>query len=194
MDKRPPEDEPKNGKLIPFPNGKTVDMKEIGADYVAGAAGSVPQAELVDPAQTDKDVRDREQFVKAQDLVQAAERGASTSEWIDIALREIAEESAHLKWERKKAAKDGKNTANFTVMRVGTLRQLAEVLLKRKEAALAERLDLKSERFQKIFKTWMKFFYESMSKSGVEETVIDLVFQQMKADMVDWEKKIDEGQ
>ena len=33
-------------------------------------------------------------------------------------------------------------------------------------------------------------FYESMEKSGVDTQTIDLVFQQMKADMVGWEKKM----
>lgn len=191
MSEKPPEDESK-GKLILFPGVGPVDTKEIGTEFVVGTSGRVPTSELIDAAQIDRDVRERDNFVKSQELVLAIERGASTTELIDLSLREIAEESSHLKYERKKASKEGKNTANYTVMRIGALRQLAEVLLKRKEAALAERLDLKSERFQKIFKTWMKFVYESMIKAGVEETVIDLVFAQMKVDMINWEKLIDE--
>lgn len=195
MEKPPNGDEPKTGKLISFPDGNVVNTDEIGVDnFVVGTAGSIPLAELVDQTKIDKDFRDRDTFIKSQELMQAVEKKASTSEWIDIVLQEIAEESTNLKYERRKAAKEGNNTANFTVMRVGTLRQLAEVLMKRKDISSSEKLDLKSERFQKVFKMWMEFFYHSMMKSGVEETIIDLVFQQMKADMVDWEKRFLESE
>ena len=36
----------------------------------------------------------------------------------------------------------------------------------------------------------MEFFNEAMEKSGIRPQDIDLVFQQMKADMVDWEKRM----
>lgn len=191
MEKKPPkDDEVKNGKLIAFPGGKSVDSSEVGTPFVVAGVPSVPTPELIDPEQIDRENREREQYVKGQELVQIAERGGSTEEWIDTTLKEIAEEAAHLKFERRKASREGKSTANFANLRVGTLRQLTEVLLKRKEAALAERLDLKSPRFQKVLKLWMEFVYVSMQKSGVEDEVIDLVFNQMKADMLDWEKKI----
>lgn len=191
MDKKPPKDDDvKNGKLIAFPGGRSVDADEVGAGFVVAGVPSVPTPELIDPADLDRENREREQYVKRQELVQIAERHGTTEEWIDVALKEIAEEASHLKFERRKASKEGKNTANYTVMRVGALRQLTEVLLKRKEAALAERLNLKSPRFQKILKIWMEFIYVSMQKSGVQDEIIDLVFNQMKADMLDWEKKI----
>jgi hypothetical protein len=191
MDQKPPrDDEVKSGKLISFPGGRSVDTTEVGTDFVVTGVPTVPTAELLDPEAVEKEVREREQYVKKQELVQATDRGASTAELIDLALKEIAEESAHLKFERRKATRDGKNTASFTVMRIGALRQLTEVLLKRKEAALAERLDLKSPRFQKILLAWMEFVHSSMQKSGIEDEDIDVVFKQMRADMLDWEKKI----
>ena len=190
-DQKPPTDhDVKNGKLIAFPGGKSINPEEIGTDFIISGVPPIPTPEIIDPQDLDKENREREQYVKKQELVQAAERRAPTSEWIDVALKEIAEEASHLKFERRKASREGKNTSNFTVMRSGVLRQLVEILLKRKEAALAERLDLKSPRIQNILKCWMEFVYTSMQKVGIGDEEIDLVFQQMKADMLDWEKRI----
>ncbi len=180
----------KPGKLILLPGGKSVDVGEIGAGYVVSQSGTNPTGDIIDPVSIDHELQKRKRYVEQQELVQSVARRASTGEIIDEVLGEIVEELAHLKFERRKAAEEGKNTANYTISRVTALKQLVELLLKRKEASLAERLDLKSPRFQSIFKVWMDFFYESMEKSGVDSTVIDMVFRQMKADMIDWEKKM----
>lgn len=197
---RPPsddEDDKKDGNgksknLIVFPGGKTIDPKDVGADFVVGGSGQIPTGELLDPANVQKDLRDRVAFVKNQPLVKALADGAPARA-MDTLLIEIAEEISHLKWERRKAAKDGKNTAQYTVARINGLRSLAETLIRRKEAAIAENLDLKSPRLQKIFKIWMQFFYEAMEKSDVPPEVINVVFQQMKADMIGWEQRMEDG-
>lgn len=180
-----------NGKIISFPGGKKVSTDEVGVPYVVAGSGSVPTIEPPDVKIIADEDRERAAYVRRQTLVKALEDGASTSELIDAVLKDMAEESAHLKWERRTASKDGKPTANYNVARVNALRSIAELLIKRKEASIAERLDLKSPRFQKIFKLILGFFADSMMKSGVEQEIMDLVFQQMKADMRDWEKLVD---
>jgi hypothetical protein len=185
------EDPPERAKLIVFPGGKKVDPDEVGAGYIVGQTGDIPTSEVVDPVAVDEEVRKRTEYVKKQELVKVVRQGANTANTIDILLLEIAEEISHLKWERRKAAREGKNTANYTVQRINSLRSFAEVLLKRKEAALAERLDLKSPRFQAVFKVWMEFFYSSMEKAGVDQATMDTVFEQMRADMIDWEVKME---
>lgn len=191
MDQRPPKDDEKQiGKLIAFPGGKSLTPDEVGADYVVEGVPAMVTPELVDPDEFDRENRARANYVKGQELVALAKKSASTEEWIDALLIEIAEESAHLKFERRKASKEGKSTANMSVLHSGVLRTLMETLLKRKEAALAERLDLKSPRFQKILGLWMDLVYNSMQKAGVGEEIIDLVFNQIKTDLLDWETKI----
>ena len=180
----------KNKNLIVFPGGKSMDPKDLGADFVVGGSGQIPTGELLDPADVKRDLRDRVAFVKNQPLVKSLAEGDSATA-MDTLLLEIGEEISHLKWERRKAAKDGKNTAQFTVARINGLRSLAEALIRRKEAAMAENLDLRSPRLQKIFKVWMQFFYEAMEKSDVSPEVINVVFQQMKADMIGWEKRME---
>jgi len=163
---------------------------ELGVPYVVGQSGQVPTPEVIDPKDIDKDVRDREAYVKRQELVQAIDQKAPASEVVDLVLKEITEELAHLKYERRKATLDGKNTANYTISRIASLRQLADVLLKRQENARAERLDLKGPEFKKVLRLWMEFLYESMTKVSIDDSTIDTIFKQMEADMADWEKKL----
>lgn len=177
-------------KLIVFPGGKSASTGELGTDYVVGQGGHVNTPELVDPAAVARELRERENFVQSQELVRGIVQGAGPAVLMDAVLKEIAEELAHLKFERAKAAKEGKNTANYNMSRVAALRQIADVLMKRQENTRAEQLDLKSPRFQAIMKLWMEFVYESAEKARISPADIDLMFGQMKADMVEWEKKI----
>lgn len=176
------------GTLVLLPGGKSSDPD---LDYVVGrdSRGTVPT--IIDPVSVDKDARERERFVSAESLVKAVKAKATTSDLIDAALLELTEELSHLKWERRKAIEDGKSTSGISLGRIGSLRTLVDILLKRKESSLADQMDLKSPRFQAVFKVWMEFFYESMEKVDIAPEVIDLVFQQMKADMVGWERRME---
>lgn len=188
---------PSRGTLTVLPGGKTVDPADIGVDYVAktigrsgSGSGSTLSPEIVDPVAIDAEVRERDHFVSSQKLVEVVKRRGTMHEIGDAVLTEMVEELAHLKFERRKAVKEGKNTANYSINRVAGLRSFADLVMKRLEASRTERLDLKSPRLQAIFKIWMEQFYEAMEKSGVEPQIIDLVFQQMKADMLGWEKRM----
>ena len=185
------QDPKKPGKLIVLAGGKKVDPKEVGAGYVVGQTGNVPTSDIASPIEVDKELRERQTYVKNQEIVQTIGRHGTTNEIIDLIMLEIAEELSHLKFERRRAAKEGKPTMGHTINRAQGLRSLAEILLKRREASRADRLDSKSPFFQAVFKVWINFFIESMEKSGIESHIIDLVMQQMKSDMVDWEKKMD---
>lgn len=182
----------KPGQVLVFPNGEKLDPNEVGITYVEGSASSgiSATAEIVDVKALAQEARDREDFVSKQELVRVVREKLPASDIIDELVKEISEELAHLKFERKKAAREGKNTASISISRVASLRSLAEVLMKRLENARAEQLNLKSPRFREILHLWMEFLHESMKKAEVEDQVIDLVFRQMEADMVDWEKRV----
>lgn len=177
------------GKLLSFPGGEKVNTDEVGVDYIVGRGGDLPTAEILDPTSIDKEIRKREQFVKNQELFRVVSEKAPVSDVIDSVLKEIAEELSHLKYERRKATEEGKNTANYTISRIASLRQLADVLQKRQDNSISEKLDLKGPKFKQILHLWMEFVYESMSKSDIPEATIDVVFKQMESDMTEWEKR-----
>lgn len=179
------------GTIIPFPKSDKDVSSQIGADYVLGPTKDNASApEIISQESIDKELRDRENFVSNQSLVQSIKRKESNLNLIDAVIGEIAEELAHLKYERVKAAKEGKNTSGYTINRISSLRQLSEVLTKRIDSARSEQIDLKSPRFKTILKLWMEFVYMSMQKAELPEHEIDLVFKQMEADMVNLEKRI----
>lgn len=180
--------------VVTTPGGIQVSPAAVGAPFVIAQSGHVDSPELLDPAVIDRDLRDRADYVRDQELVVATREKRDTSDVIDVLLQEIAEEAAHIKYERRQRAKAGKDTLGHTSSRVVALKNLAELLLKRKEASLSERLDLKSPRFQKIFQVWMEFFYDSMEKSGIGQNEINLVFETMKSDMVGWERKMENSE
>ena len=197
MSDDPTDEDDKNDKkgktnLLVFPGGKKVDPNDVGAEYVISQSGNVPVAEIIDSTEIEQEVRDREKFVEKQDLVVSSRSKASTGEMIDLLIKEIVEELSHLKYERKKAAKEGKNTANYSIGRMNSLKSLADLLIKRRDSERAEQLDFKSPRFKAVFKVWLEFFMHAMDKSGILPEMIDIVVQQMQADMVDWEKKMQE--
>ncbi len=192
---RPPDDDSdksEKSKIIKFPGGKSVNPAGLGAPYVIGPSAHIPTPDIIDPLEIEQQLRERTDYVRKQDLVRATSEQASTAELIDIILKEIAEESAHVKYERRELSKQGKSTINHTMQRVAMLKQLAETLLKRKEADIASQLDLKSPRVQKMLQLWLEFIYAAMQQSGINEETIVVVLQTMKAGMLGWEQKISE--
>lgn len=186
------DDKPKIADLIPFPGGKVVDPKEVGIDgYIASQAPSMPQSELLDPREIARDLNERIGYIERQEIVKVTKEHSPTSATIDILLVEIAEEVSHLKWERRQNAKRGKSTAQLTVARIAGLKQLTDILIKRKEASLNERLTTKDPRIQKLFEIWMEMIYSAMDKCSVSPELMDLIFSQIKTDMAEWEIKME---
>lgn len=192
MSKGPTDKDTPNGNVVQFPGTKPADSDEVGADFVVAETGLIPTGELLDPVEIEKDVRARDAFVASQDLVRAIDQKAPTTDLVDVVLKEVAEELAHLKYERKKNAREGKSTAQHNVSRIAALRQIADILQRRQENARQERLDRSSPQFKQIIHLWMELAYESMVTAGLNEGQIDTVFKTMQSNMKDWEKRLDE--
>lgn len=183
----------KNGKIIlSLPDGSETDSEEINTPYVVGNSGEIHVPEIISPAESDRELQARDAFLEKQQLFRSVRDGSPLTDVYDLLLTEIAEEIGHLKFDRKKAVKDGKNPTPYTIARVQSLKQLAESLLKKKETLGQDNIDFKHPKIQKMFRLWMAFFYECMEKSQLDKSVIDLVFAQIQADLSDWEKKIHE--
>ena len=181
---------PKN-KLIVLPGGKKIDMGELGMNgSLVSTCGTMSTAEIIDPSDAERELREREVYVKKQELVQAAYRRAPVSEMVEIAVQEISEELAHLKFERRKAAQEGKPTSQHTIARIASLRNLAEVLLKRQENARVERMDFRSPEFKKVIHSWLEFVYSSMLKAGIGENDIDICLREIESNISAWEQSI----
>ncbi len=175
------------GKILHFPNKDA----EVEDDYVMGTLDpDVLVGDLVDPKEMSEKIRERSDYVKKQELMRALDRNAPFPDFLNLLIREIVEELSHQKYERKVAAREGKSTTNHSVARIASLRTLVEILNKKQDSDRTERLDLSSPRFQVVLRLWMEFVHTSMVKSGIRDKDIDIVFAQIKADMIDWERKV----
>lgn len=177
-------------KIIPFPHGNSILPEDIGVSYVAGTAVPSDVSILPDPNEIDKKTRERYEYIKRQELLQAIESDAPSSVLLKILMRETAEELAHIKYERRQATLTGGNVAGLSKSRFEALGKLFDLIVRRQDSARAERVDLSSPWFQEIMKSWMEFVYESMHRAGLAEREMNLVFNQIKTDMTEWEKTI----
>jgi len=174
------------------PEQDPVENIDVGVDYVlslpsnlAGDAVIIPDVQSVADS-----LKEREKFVDSEKLYKSIRSGERLDRVADLVIIEIAEELSNMKFERKKAAIEGRGTMSHTVSRINSLKVLADVVAKKLDAAKADAFDLRSPKFQKILSSWLEFVYDSMKKVGYDDKNIDIVFNQLKADMLDWERKI----
>ena len=184
------DDDKPDDNVIKFP---TKDLsKEINTPYVLSEIKTDRVPELVDPKDAEREVRKREDYVSNQELVKAVERKAPLVEISDVILKEMVEDITYLKYERKVAAKAGKPTSFISVARITALKDLINVMVKMRDEMRSERTDLNSPQFKKILHLWMELTYESMKKAGLDESMIEIVFKQLEADISDWTTKVAE--
>lgn len=187
-------EEPEGGKVIPMRGLESLHdasgVNSYAMPMVASPFESVT-SEIMDPQQVAQDLKDRIKYIEKQELVTAAKAGAPTKNLIDILVAELAEEISHIKWERRDAAKRGYKTEKLTSSRISGLKNLADILLKKRDTIGDERLSTKDPRVQQFFKLWMEMFFAAMEKMNIPPEMIDLVFSQIKADMLEWEIKME---
>jgi hypothetical protein len=179
-----------NDQTLTLQDGSNVDVSEIGSEYVVSQSGKMPTAEIVDFGESDRELKDREKFIKKQAMVRAMEDGAHPIQLVDITLKEIAEEIAHLKYDRRKAIKNGEPSAKYTLATITSLRTLSDALIKKKLSFEDASVDFKSPKVQRLFQMFIEFFYHCMEQSGISKADIDLVFGQLQSDLPEWEKRM----
>jgi hypothetical protein len=100
---------------------------------------------------------------------------------------EVAKEAASIRLEREEAERQGKETAQTSSRRITALTQIAHIELEIKKLA-PDSVDVRSEKFQKIF----KMFIETMRASAeatLPPEMIDLYFNHFSSAMEDWEER-----
>ena len=109
-------------QTITLPTGETITSSEIGVDFIVAQSGQVPTHEIVDSVKVSKTYVERRNYVENEPLLKAVTSRSPASEIIDRVFLDIAEELAHLKFERQVAAREGKNTAAYTLQRRASLK------------------------------------------------------------------------
>jgi hypothetical protein len=132
-------------------------------------------------------IRQKTAFIEADSLVRSASERQEAVETLQKVKEEIARESAALHFQRIEEEKYGKDTSQMSSRRIAALREVAHLELEIRRLG-ASSIDLKSERFQKIF----AFFLETVRLSAGEvlsPEMVDLLFNRLETKLEGWEEK-----
>ncbi len=132
-------------------------------------------------------LRQKTAFINADPLVRSTGERQEAVETLQRVKEEIARESAALHFQRIEEEKYGKDTSQMSSRRIAALREVAHIELEIRRLG-ATMIDLKSERFQRIF----AFFLDTVRVSAGEvlsPEMIDLLFNRLETKLEGWEEK-----
>jgi hypothetical protein len=132
-------------------------------------------------------IRQKTEFINSDPLVKSSADRKEAIETLHRVKEEIARESAALHFQRIEEEKYGKDTSQMSSRRISALREVANLELEIRRIG-ATHIDLKGERFQKIFKFFLETVREAAAGSLSPEQ-IDLLFNRLGTLLEGWEEK-----
>jgi hypothetical protein len=132
-------------------------------------------------------MRQKTAFIENDPLVKSSSARQEAVETLQRVKEEIARESAALHFQRIEEEKYGKDTSQMSSRRIAALREVAHLELEIRRLG-ATMIDLKGERFQKIFAFFLETIRESAGEVFSPEQV-DLLFNRLETKLDGWEEK-----
>lgn len=126
-------------------------------------------------------------FIERDPVVQSSVRRESPVGTLRTIKTEIAKEAAALHFQRIENEKYGKDTSQISVRRVDALSKVVAVELELKKLD-GDFLDLRSEKFQRVFKYLIQTI-EEVAKETLTPEMIDLFFNRLGSRMEGWEER-----
>jgi len=130
---------------------------------------------------------EKDQFVEDNDLVNLIRQRSDTKELFQTIKVQVAKEAAALSFDMKEDSKRGRNTSAGSIQRINALLKLATLEAEIKKMG-ADTLDLKSEKFQKVFKMLIEKMQE-VARETMPPEVMDLFFTRLQTAMEGWEEQ-----
>jgi hypothetical protein len=132
-------------------------------------------------------MRQKAAFIDADPLVQSTRSRQEAIEVLQRVKEEVAREAASLHFTRIEEEKYGKDTSQMSSRRIGALREVASIELEIKKLGVAS-IDLKGERFQKVFKYLIDCIREAVEEVSTPEQ-LDLIFNRLETKLEGWEDR-----
>lgn len=138
------------------------------------------------------DVRKRkEAFIASSELVKTVQNRKDTSEMLQNLKLELAREAASLQFQQLEAEDQGEtDTSALALKRIKAIKEIVII-----ESSIAKlgvtMLDLKGERFQKVF----RYFLECIREAALEVLTpeqFDLFFNRLESRLENWEERAQE--
>ena len=145
------------------------------------------------PTQTDLDyhalmAEQRDKFIAASPVVDAVRKHVDSADMLRLIKEQLACEAAALEWQRNENQKQGKDTAQVSSRRIEALKKMADLEVDIKKMG-ADTVNLKSEKFQRVFKYLIANFQEVCVEIGLRPEQIDLLFNRLATALEGWEDK-----
>jgi hypothetical protein len=131
--------------------------------------------------------RRRATFIDADPLVQTAKSRQEALDTLQRVKEEVAREAAALHFMRIEEEKYGKDTSQMSSRRISALREVANIELEIKKLGMTM-IDLKSERFQKIFLFLLETIREAASEVLPPEQ-LNVLFNRLETSLDGWEER-----
>jgi len=126
-------------------------------------------------------------FIERDPVVQSSHQREDSVSTLRTIKTEIAKEAAALHFQRIENEKFGKDTSQISVRRVDALSKVVAVELELKKLD-GDFIDLRSEKFQRVFKFWIKTL-EEVAQETLTGEQIDLFFNRLSNRMEGWEER-----
>lgn len=133
----------------------------------------------------------KKSFIENDELLKQLDKGIDSEEVLTLVMREYAEESASLKFERHEAERNGKETSQLSIRRINALKALGETWIKRKDQLSGKTIDLASPAFVRLFDFILETFRESLHRGGVSEDLAETIFVNVSERITDetWDEE-----
>jgi hypothetical protein len=129
----------------------------------------------------------RQRFIAEDPVVKTLSGKPDSANLLSSLRMEIAKEAAALHFQRIESEKHGKDTAQTSTRRIDALTRIAHIELEIKKLA-PDTLDVRSEKFQKVFSMFIEMMRES-AKETLAPEAIDMFFNRFGGMMDGWEDK-----
>lgn len=138
-----------------------------------------------------KVVEERTRQIASDPVVQAAERHLDSVDLLQMIKIEIAKEAADLASQRIENQKFGKDTATVSSRRIDALNKVASIEFEIRKMG-ADFVDLRGERFQKVFILWIETL-KNIATEVLPPEQMDMLFNRLETALEGWEDTASEA-
>lgn len=131
---------------------------------------------------------EKTRFIDQDPVYKAAVGKCESSEILHIIKSQVAREAAALEFQRIENEKFGRDTAQISTRRIDALTKIANIELEIKKLG-GDILDLRGEKFQRIFKLLIGKF-ETVAGDVLQPEQVDLLFNRLSTEMEGWEEEV----
>lgn len=134
-------------------------------------------------------IRERETFIGMDPVVQGLDEKIDSLVLLRRIERAIGVETAALAFQRLETEKLGRDTSHVSARRIDALVKIANIELDIRKLG-ADTIDLKGEKFQKIFQFLINAFRNGCVEIGMAPEQIDILFNHLSTSLEGWEEKV----